>query len=275
MSVAPKANTDSKQREIYALVDALLGGAITEEQARRLDELVCNDADARCCYLQFISDSAMLREWSSAAAGCHGQLACPCDALADEQPAAPAAAAEPSVYPSHWLSSGQWHPMALLGSVPLGYAVATLILGIGIAAAWWGSTSNDGRHSAQVQANAGQTQKPAAGETPVPLAERKRNIIVGEITEMVDCRWADPGTAVRDTRGISLGQKFDLLSGRLLLSFDGGEAKIALEGPATLEVVGLRTGFLSFGRLTGRTIMVRAQGGSAFPADSASAPRAA
>ena len=136
MTIFQTADADSKQREIYTLADAVLDGAITEEQACSSTQLICNDADARRFYLQFMSDSAMLREWSSAAQergvlGYDERLTCPCSAV-DRQAGRPP--------DSHGLTGSPWRPMTLLTGVPLGYAVATLLLGVGIMAAWWGST---------------------------------------------------------------------------------------------------------------------------------------
>ena len=69
---------------------------------------------------------------------------------------------------------------------------------------------------------------------------------------MADCRWADAGAAASDSRDVSVGRKFDLLSGRLTLFFNESHATVTLEGPATFRVISVGEGFLSFGKLSGR-----------------------
>ena len=62
--------TGSKRREVYALVDALLGERITREQERHCGVGVQRCRRTGACYLDFITDSAMLRrELGSAATG--------------------------------------------------------------------------------------------------------------------------------------------------------------------------------------------------------------
>ena len=133
--------TDSQRREVYTLVDALLGQRITEADARRLDELVCNDSRARRCYLDFITDSAMLRELGSAATGWHalkgrGELsedvdpadttprpfkACHPTGLKGRGESAEDVEPPPRFLGARHLNGGSWHPMALLGPAPLAY----------------------------------------------------------------------------------------------------------------------------------------------------------
>ena len=66
---------------------------------------------------------------------------------------------------------------------------------------------------------------------------------VGRITGMVDCKW-NGGSRV------SLGQKFDLASGLMEITYDTG-AKVILQGPVTYEVES-NGGYLAVGKLTGK-----------------------
>ena len=66
---------------------------------------------------------------------------------------------------------------------------------------------------------------------------------VGRITGMVDCKW------IGGSR-VSLGQKFDLASGLMEITYDTG-AKVILQGPVTYEVEA-NGGYLAVGKLTGK-----------------------
>ena len=60
---------------------------------------------------------------------------------------------------------------------------------------------------------------------------------------MVDCKW-NGGSRV------SLGQKFDLASGLMEITYDTG-AKVILQGPVTYSVEA-NGGYLAVGKLTGK-----------------------
>ena len=59
---------------------------------------------------------------------------------------------------------------------------------------------------------------------------------------MVDCKWHGGSR-------VSLGQKLDLASGLMEITYDTG-AKVILQGPVTYEVES-NGGYLSVGKLTG------------------------
>ena len=65
---------------------------------------------------------------------------------------------------------------------------------------------------------------------------------VGRITGMVDCK-------IGDSR-VSLGQKIDLASGLMEITYDTG-AKVILQGPVTYSVEA-NGGYLAVGKLTGK-----------------------
>ena len=74
----------------------------------------------------------------------------------------------------------------------------------------------------------------------VPVVEPKA--YVGRITGMVDCK-------IGDSR-VSLGQKLDLASGLMEITYNTG-AKVILQGPVTYEVES-NGGYLAVGKLTGK-----------------------
>ena len=82
--------------------------------------------------------------------------------------------------------------------------------------------------------------------------------VVGKITGMVDCKWADPATAsVGDN--VVIGHKFALASGLMEITYNTG-AKVILQGPVTYEMESKNSGFLPVGKLTGKVETKAAKG---------------
>jgi hypothetical protein len=75
--------------------------------------------------------------------------------------------------------------------------------------------------------------------------------IVGRITGMADCQWADPSTQAINGAYVRLNRKYALASGLMEITYDTG-AKVVLQGPVTYEVESPAGGYLSVGRLTAR-----------------------
>jgi len=75
--------------------------------------------------------------------------------------------------------------------------------------------------------------------------------VVGKITGMVNCKWADPNTETSHGANVLLGRKYSLASGLIEISYDTG-AKVILQGPVTYEVDSRDSGFLSRGKLTAK-----------------------
>ena len=82
--------------------------------------------------------------------------------------------------------------------------------------------------------------------------------VVGKITGMVDCKWADLNTETLYGANVLLGRKYALASGLMEITYDTG-AKVILQGPVTYEVES-NGGFLPVGKLTGKVENVRAKG---------------
>ena len=124
----------------------------------------------------------------------------------------------------------------------LSYAIAAMILGIGILAAW--------------------TWKPPrippdgmAGMTTVQVVKNVRPTTgsnatqVGRITKMVACQWTNVDTSAVDLLAVAIGSKYVLGAGRMEITYNSG-AKVVLEGPAVYEVDGRNGGFLRLGTAT-------------------------
>jgi len=74
--------------------------------------------------------------------------------------------------------------------------------------------------------------------------------VVGKITGMVDCKWADPNTETFNGASVLLGRKYALASGLMEITYATG-AKVILQGPVTYEVEA-NGGYLEVGKLTGK-----------------------
>ena len=74
--------------------------------------------------------------------------------------------------------------------------------------------------------------------------------VVGKITGMVDCKWADQNTETFNGANVLLGRKFALTSGLMEITY-GTRAKVILQGPVTYKVES-NGGYLSVGKLTGK-----------------------
>ena len=129
---------------------------------------------------------------------------------------------------------------------PVAYLIATLICGVSLLIGSLMPVSQP------VQ---------VARQSSVPsrtVAEPKIEV-VGRISGMVDCQWADPSTEASPDSDVSLGRKFSLASGLMEITYDTG-AKVVLQGPVTYEVESGNCGFMSVGRLTGKATTERARG---------------
>ena len=76
-----------------------------------------------------------------------------------------------------------------------------------------------------------------AKQSSVPggtVAEPKMEL-VGRITGMVDCKWADESTVAFNGAHVPLGRKYALASGLMEITYDT-RAKVILQGPVTYEV---------------------------------------
>ena len=144
----------------------------------------------------------------------------------DESPAPPHASPFPTflstTFPATIGYSSGWS---------VAYLTATVITGLWLLSMWLTPVSRQvATHSLPPAA-----ERQLAPE-PLPAS-------VGRITGMVDCKW-NGGSRV------SLGQKVDLASGLMEITYDTG-AKVILQGPVTYEVEA-NGGYLAVGKLTGK-----------------------
>ena len=83
--------------------------------------------------------------------------------------------------------------------------------------------------------------------------------VVGKITGIVDCKWADPNTGAFHGANVLLGRKYVLTSGLMEVTYETG-AKVILQGPVTYKVESKNGGYLLVGKLTGKVEVKKAKG---------------
>ena len=135
--------------------------------------------------------------------------------------------------------------------MPLAYLIATVVTGLGILIA------------SHVYMSLPEQVARQSAPLPSPLSPLPS--MVGRITGLVDCRWAEnPKSEIRNPKQIrnhkseiinhksfvALGDRFALSSGLMEITYDTG-AKVILQGPVTYEV-DVNGGYLAVGKLTGK-----------------------
>jgi len=243
------------------LLTSLCDETISPEEMVQLDRLLCTDPAARRVYLEYLDLHARL------SFGHEGSCK-----TADQQPADSVEGGNGSVLGSSLVpvpdptpagdsESRSDNPCVILDisdcTSPLGVRtsplyiahpflfsnfIAVLVLCIGILGAW----------VYQI-------------DTPRPIADHKQPTVrgdrqlgadkmefVGQITGMVDIKWADESTGALGGARVPLGRRYALASGRMEITYDTG-AKVILQGPATYQVTSRDGGFLSIGKLTACT----------------------
>ena len=93
----------------------------------------------------------------------------------------------------------------------------------------------------------------------LPTVVDPKTELVGRITGMVDCKWADPQTETVYDANVRLGRRYALHSGLMEITYATG-AKVILQGPVTYKVESRNGGFISVGKLTGTVEVEKAKG---------------
>ena len=234
---------DALFREIHQLADGMLDGTLCDEQIERLDRLVCADTVARQLYVRYIFNSDSLRTWSKS--DFSGMFA-EDEAFALSDLDKDAICREISSQSSFLLGNYGFHVLGNTFSntigyfsheIPFSFLVGALLTGLLVLVAWLVPVS-------------GPVELAQNGVSISPVVKSKTEF-VGQITGMLDVKWANEYTiAFGDTR-VPLGRKYALASGLMEITYDTG-AKVILQGPVTYEVDSRDGGFLSVGKLTAR-----------------------
>ena len=143
----------------------------------------------------------------------------------------------PSTTPFGFLSTAYHGTIGFFSQeLPFSLLIATLLTGFGLWIAslvYISSPDKIAKDSSPVQSSFDSTLK-----------------VVGKITGMVDCKWADPNTETFNGANVLFGRKYALASGLMEITYDTG-AKVILQGPVTYEAES-NGGYLSLGKLTGK-----------------------
>ena len=225
--------------ELQTLLDQFSLDELTEEQADRLEELASAAPEACDLYIQWACVHAGLRFCSAEAYE-----------PAVEMPAeAPPATNLPTLVLDSQPSAS---PMSLFGDAsqgmtanflqgwPMAYLIGSVIFGVGLYVA----------SLLTVTHHVYMAQQPPASPSKSPATASKTEY-VGQITGMIDVKWADDSTAALGGARVPMGRKYALASGLMEITYDTG-AKVILQGPAAYRVESRTGGFLSIGRLTAR-----------------------
>ena len=194
---------------------------LTDDDWSDFEQLLQENDDAFRLYIHYMEQSDLLRAVM--------------DAMPDEDSASPDAicfeprdSASPApTFPAILPTSSSLFPSTLGYSAwTISYLSATVITGLLIFGFWLMPAF----HPKQITRNA----------EPVIVGPKA---YVGRITGMVDCKW-NGGSRV------SLGQKYELPSGLMEITYDTG-AKVILQGPVRYSVEA-NGGYLAVGKLTGK-----------------------
>jgi hypothetical protein len=211
------------------LIAALCDETILPDEMRRLDRLLCTDAEVRRLYLEYLDVHARLSyQFHQPVSG-------------SDRPAEDADAAK--IVPSFRISSFAPLHGSVAGAV-LSYSLAAIVLCLGVfAVGAWRATEEASPLAA------------VPGQPPIqPVADAEQaspGEVVGAVTALKDCRWPDPGSALRKGADVVVGQTCKLTSGLLEITYRSG-AKVTLEGAARYRVESAYRGFLSLGTATVR-----------------------
>jgi hypothetical protein len=231
------SHTTDRWRELDLLMDRLLDGLQTEADTRRLNVLLRSDPDACRRYVGYVEVHGRLSLGEGNAKAHGGRSG---DASGGTGSASGTQAGEtPGDGPLLHRSSVTVHPFVSWGALVSAYAAASLILAISVLIA---RTWDESARRAVVR----------NGPRPTPSLARlapDQDAVVGRITALADCRWADPATAAENLETFGAGRKFALASGLLKISYRVG-AIVVLQGPACYEADSVAGGTLKFGKLT-------------------------
>ncbi len=223
--------------EFRGLLGRLADGPMTQGEIERLNELLAADAQAQQMFADYaMLDACLEMVWTSG----EGQAAEASQPADKDSVFGALPLVIDGVPPLHAPLSA----LSVGGSFLFSYAAAVIIVGVGLLIGWAYQVSiprSDHRESAEAVA------RPA----PADARTQPETVFVGRVTDMVECRWADPKTATIDYAYVPLGRTYALASGLMEITYDTG-GKVILEGPCVYEVESRAGGYFSFGRLTAR-----------------------
>ncbi|MEN6451156.1 MAG: hypothetical protein ABFC96_11750 [Thermoguttaceae bacterium] len=243
--------SDSSPRwtELDAILDRVLDGLHTDEDAVKLNEILRTDANACRRYVSYMELHGRLA-WEQRADeetaiddDQDNLVGEPSDLFAAIDVSAPIIV-EPAATIEGGLSSGH---SSLRGWL-LSYAAATAIMCVAILGAWVYKVSHDTQVATAPRSR--EATVPGANSPRVANSAQDARETVARITAMFGCQWTDNAAAPAGVNeAIVRGRRYALSSGYLEIAYGSG-AKVILQGPCVYEVESERSGFLSLGKLT-------------------------
>ena len=226
---------DNCLHELTGLVNELCNGELTATGMAQLDQYLATSDTALRYYIEYLdSESQLLCELTGMPAAMVSEMSLPMVTELVSEATPSANQPEPSSPAPPFLSTALGNTLGYFPEgMPLAYLVATVVTGLGILIASHVYMSRPEQVATHFAPPAAERQL-----TPEPLPAS-----VGKITGLVDCKW-NGGSRV------SLGQKCELASGLLEITYDTG-AKVILQGPVTYSVE-VNGGYLVVGKLTGK-----------------------
>lgn len=220
---------------LLRLTEAVCDTDASQDDLAELDTLLLADDKACCRYLNYCELHFALRfelRAHRAVQAVHGQIgirsiAAEPSVLGDDAAVETPVSTTPAFLPVPPYGTTNF----FADSWPVAYSLAAVILGLGM-----------------VTAAVTHVSQPVHVASALPTVQNSRSVPktnmpgVGKITGMVDCK-------IGDSR-VSLGQKIDLVSGLMEITYDTG-AKVILQGPVTYSI-DRNGGYLAVGKLTGK-----------------------
>ncbi len=226
--------------QLKDLIDAACRGVIGEEQLHTLDAVLSEDDQARELYVDYF-ELHMELYWLIGRSHTAGVPS----SLQEHSPheSEPPFAAQPSSSPAYSFLTTAVHGTIGYFSQEMPFSLLTgaALTGLLVLIAWLVPLSRPTPIARNASPMPSVIQRQS---TPAPKME-----FVGQITGMVDVKWADVQTSTTYGAGIPVGRKYALASGLMEITYETG-AKVILQGPVTYEVHSRDGGFLSVGKLT-------------------------
>jgi hypothetical protein len=235
-------------QELDSVLDRVLDGIYDDDDLRRLNRILRDDVDACRRYVLYVELHGRLAWGDGLRAECAAELAVStpfqmigsADELATgrlQRNGAPASQAFAPIIIA--TSPGIPSSFSPFGSFLFSYAVAAVTVAIGLLIGW----------AYQVSVSEQQIAAEVRGQpTPTTVAPTPGTVVVGQITGMFDCQFADSATVAMHA-GVPLGRRYALAAGLMEISYDSG-ARVILQGPCVYEVVSKTGGYLALGRVT-------------------------
>ena len=230
----------------WSLLDAACASALVDSQAQELAVLLDSHSAVRSLFI----DHVQLRRDIQAVCRAEGVCDRALSRIGATVPQMPLVGdqSDISLGPAFFSRSLHGVTGCFSSGWPAAYLIATVVFGVGFVIGALVRVSDPVR---VVEQSPSVTEHHSAPEPKVHL--------VGRITGLVDCQWADPTTEAIQGAHVPLGRKYALASGLMEITYDTG-ATVILQGPVIYEVESKNGGFMSVGKLTGKVTTETARG---------------